>query len=107
MRDTLGPLEETVLLAVLHLGDHAYGVAIGDEIARRSARSVPRAAIYVALRRLEDKGLVASRLDRSVAADRRTRRLARVTPAGLQVLRASRRALNRMWAGLERIAEES
>ena len=37
-----------------------YGVPIVDEIERRTGRSVSRAAVYVTLRRLEQKGLLSS-----------------------------------------------
>ena len=61
MRDTLGEFEQMVLLAILHLGEDVYGVPIVDEIARRTGREVAPAAVYVTLRRLEEKGLVSSR----------------------------------------------
>ena len=60
MRDTLGEFEQMVLLAILHLGEDVYGVPIVDEIARRTGREVAPAAVYVTLRRLEEKGMLAS-----------------------------------------------
>jgi DNA-binding PadR family transcriptional regulator len=78
-----------------------------DEIARRSRRATPRAAVYVAMRRLEVKGFLRARTERVRESIRRPRRYASVTPAGLAALRASRRAMNRMWAGLESLILES
>ncbi len=60
MRDTLGEFEQMVLLAILRLGEDVYGVPIVDEIARRTGREVAPAAVYVTLRRLEEKGMLAS-----------------------------------------------
>lgn len=106
-RESLGDLEKSVLLAILHLGDGAYGVAIADEMARRSERVLPRAAIYVALRRLEAKRFVASRLESGRESAGRPRRLVRVTARGRAALTASQRVMNRMWAGLEWLVAES
>ena len=52
----IGEFEQMVLLAIAHLRDEAYGIPIVEEIERRTGRSVARAAVYVTLRRLEDKG---------------------------------------------------
>ena len=60
-----GDFEQLVLLALVRLGDQAYGVSIHDEIVRRAQRDVTIAAVYKTLERLEDKGLAASRLWRS------------------------------------------
>ena len=55
----LGEFEQLVLLAIVHLRGEAYGIPIVEEIERRTGRSVARAAVYVTLRRLEEKGFVA------------------------------------------------
>ena len=87
-RPNLGEFEQLVLLAILRLAaageEDVYGVPIVDEIERRTARSVSRVAVYVALRRLEQKG-----------------RRVKVTRAGLQALRESRQAMDQMWRGLD------
>ena len=57
-REALGEFEHMVLLAILHLGDGVYGVPIVDEIQRRTGRTVAPAAVYITLRRLEQKGLL-------------------------------------------------
>ena len=56
----LGEFEQLVLLAIVHLQGEAYGIPIVEEIERRTGRSVARAAVYVTLRRLEEKGFVSS-----------------------------------------------
>ena len=102
MRDTLGEFEQMVLLAILHLGEDVYGVPIVDEIARRTGREVAPAAVYVTLRRLEEKAMLASWMGESTGErGGKARRHVRVTGAGLESLRASRKALDSMWRGLD------
>ncbi|HXV60000.1 MAG TPA: PadR family transcriptional regulator [Vicinamibacteria bacterium] len=105
-RDTLGEFEQVVLLACLQLGDGAYTVPVIDEIEARTGRSVSHAAVYVALQRLESKGLVRSRLAESTAErGGRAKRYFRVTPRAIERLRQSREILLNMWRGLESIAK--
>jgi DNA-binding PadR family transcriptional regulator len=98
----LGDFEQLVLLAVLHLGEDAYGVRIVDAIEERTGRTVSRSSLYVTFDRLEAKGLLKSEL-RAGGATRggKLRRYVVVTEAGLAVLRESREALLGMWRGLE------
>jgi DNA-binding PadR family transcriptional regulator len=97
----LGELEQVVMLAALRLGDEGYGVSIRDAISRSTGRELTLGTIHKTLVRLEEKGLVASRMGDSAPhrGGRRKRHYA-VTPAGLKVLRASISALRRMAAGL-------
>lgn len=105
-RQSLGEFEQLVLLAILHLSqqgeDDVYGVPIADEIERRSGRLASRVAVYVALRRLEQKGLVHTWMGDSVAErGGKARRCVRVTPTGLLALQDARSAVEQMWAGLD------
>jgi DNA-binding PadR family transcriptional regulator len=61
-RDSLGDVEHLVLVALLRLNGESYAVPIMREIRQRTSRDVARAAVYIALRRLEAKGLVSSRV---------------------------------------------
>ncbi len=98
----LGEFEQMVLLAILHLEGEAYGVPIVDEIRRRTGRSVSRAAVYVTLRRLEQKGLLSSRMsDPTPERGGKARRCVKLKPAAVRLLRGSRRALDGMWKGLD------
>jgi PadR family transcriptional regulator PadR len=104
----LGEFEQMVLLAVLHVGREAYGVPIVDEIERRTGRSVSRAAVYVTLRRLEERGLVTSWMGEPTGErGGKARRHVRVEPEGLAHLRESRRAMDRMWGDLDPAILES
>jgi DNA-binding PadR family transcriptional regulator len=103
-RESLGEFEQLVLLAVLHLADSGdvYGVPIVEEIERRTDRHVSRAAVYIALRRLEHKGFVATWMSEPThERGGKARRCVRVTPSGLQALRDTRLAFDQMWRGLD------
>jgi DNA-binding PadR family transcriptional regulator len=105
-RESLGEFEQLVLLAILHLSaageDDVYGVTIVDEIERRSGRSASRVAVYIALRRLEQKGLVNTWMGDPVAErGGKARRCVKVTRTGLTALRESRHAIEQMWRGLD------
>jgi PadR family transcriptional regulator len=51
-----------VLLALIRLGDEAYGVPIADAIAESSGREVAQGSVYITLDRLSRKGFVTSRM---------------------------------------------
>lgn len=107
-RTYLGEFEHLVLLAILRLGDEAYGPAILDELEKRTGRSPSPGSMYVTLDRLEEKGLLRSRLG-DADGDRggRPRRYVSVTAHGVRELRASRAALLKLWRGLEGVLENS
>jgi PadR family transcriptional regulator PadR len=99
------PINETeqyVLLALARLGDDAYGVTIRREITRRSGAEVSIAAVYAALSRLEERRLTEAWLSDPVSKrGGRARKHFRLTPEGVEALTASRRAMDRMWEGLD------
>ena len=111
-RDTLGEFEQLVLLSILQLAaagdDEVYGVPIVDEIERRTSRAVSRVAVYIALRRLEHRGLVKTWMgDPTAERGGKARRCVKVTRTGLQALRDSRHALEQMWRGLDARLEKN
>src|SRR3982751_5630411 len=98
VRSDLGDMEHLVLLAVLRLGTDAYGIPILEEVSARSGREVSRATVYVALKRLEQKGLVTSRLGESTPErGGRAKRFFKIKPAGLKALRESREMFLSLW----------
>ena len=102
MPQGLGEFEQMVLLAILHVEGETYGVPIVEEIERRTGRSVSRAAVYVTLRRLEKRGLLTSWMsDPTGERGGKARRCVRVEPEGVELLRESRRAMDRMWDDLD------
>ena len=100
--DILGEFELYILAALERLGDDAYGVTIRDEIERRTGRVASFGAVYATLERLGRKGFVSFRIsDPEPVQGGRAKKHARLTPAGLRVLRSSVRALDRMLEGLD------
>jgi PadR family transcriptional regulator, regulatory protein PadR len=103
-RERLGEFEQIVMLAILRLGDEAYGVPIRLEIQERTGRAVTVGALYRTLDRLEHKGYVSSAFsDPTPERGGRSKRYFKVKPVGLRTLRASHEALTAMWDGLERV----
>lgn len=105
-RDTLGEFEQLVLLACIRLRSGAYTVAIIEELEQRAGRSVSHASVYVALKRLETKGLVRSALGEArPERGGKPRRYFSVQAEAIPMLRAGRDALINMWSGLEPIEQ--
>jgi DNA-binding PadR family transcriptional regulator len=102
MGTILGEFEQLVLLALLRLGEAAYGVTVLEEIERRSGQAVSAGTVYRALLRLESKGLVES-WEGEPTAERggRRKRHYRVLAEGRVVLAQSLAVLGRMAEGLE------
>jgi len=97
----LGELEQLILLAILRLGDEAYGVTIRAELADRAGRTIAPGALYTALERLEGKGLIVSRMsDPTPQRGGRSKRLVTVTAAGRKALTRSVHAFERLLDGL-------
>jgi PadR family transcriptional regulator, regulatory protein PadR len=98
----LGEFEQMVLLAIARLEGEAYGVPIVEDIERRTGRSVARAAVYITLRRLEEKGFVSSWMsDPTPERGGKGRRCVKLEAEGVRALREARRAAERMWQGLD------
>jgi DNA-binding PadR family transcriptional regulator len=101
-RETTGELEQLVLLALMKLGDEAYGATVRRELSRAAKRDVSLSTVYVTLMRLEEKGLVASWLgEPSGRRGGKAKRHFRIEAAGRRVAREARDVLLRMWEGIE------
>ena len=101
-RTGLGEFEHQVLLAILRLGGEAYSVPIVGELQDRAHRTVATAAVYVALRRLEKRGFLTSRLESPEESGAPyPRRYFAITEAAMEPLKDSRRSLLSLWEGLE------
>ncbi len=101
----LGEFEELVLLIVAVLYDNAYGVAIQEEIARRSGRKVTISTVHSALHRLNKKGYVTSQYGEATAKRGGRRKLLfLVSPAGEKALSLSRSLRNDLWDAIPELA---
>jgi PadR family transcriptional regulator len=100
--DHLGAFEQAVLLAVVRLGEDAYGRAILKEVQSRLARDVAAGAVHATLERLERKKVVSSRLGPGTPVrGGRARRFYRLQPEGLRALNDARAAIDSLWHGLK------
>lgn len=103
-RDGLGSVELMVLLAVLRLGEDAYGVPIAREIGQATGRDPLMGSIYATLERLEQKGLVVSRLGEPTAErGGRAKRYFRITATGLREARDAQAALKHLMRGVPQL----
>jgi DNA-binding PadR family transcriptional regulator len=98
----LGELELLVLVAVLRLGDEAYGISIRREIEVQANRTVAIGSLYATTARLERKGLLRTwESEPEPVRGGRARRYFELTPAGNRALRQTAAVLSRMMSGLE------
>ncbi len=103
----LGEFEELVLLTVGILYQDAYGLAIKDELERKSGRTVMISSVHKALVRLEDKGFLTSHMG-GAKEERggREKRLYELTQSGIKVLNQTKDLRNNMWDHVPRIVWE-
>lgn len=99
-RTSLGEFEHQVMLALLRLGRKAHTAPIVLELEEQTQRPVKSAAVYIVLRRLEEKGLIRSSMTTD-GDDARERRVFQLTPKGKRSLRDARATYLRLWRGLE------
>ena len=102
MDHNLGEFELLVLIALVRLGDEAYGVSVQREIASRSGREASFAAVYTTLSRLENKGFVHS-FHGAPTPERggRSKKNFKLTSAGRSTLQRNLRAIRSMTQGLD------
>jgi DNA-binding PadR family transcriptional regulator len=90
-----------VMLAVLRVRDEAYGVPIARAIEQHTGRSVTLAAVYLALDRLREHGLVACRLgEPTPERGGRAKKFFTITAHGLRAIRRTQRAFVALWQGI-------
>ncbi|MFW6079287.1 MAG: PadR family transcriptional regulator [Gemmatimonadota bacterium] len=98
----LGELEQMILWAVLRLDGSGYGPLILGELEERADRAVSPGALYATLDRLEEKGMLRSRLGRpEPGRGGRPKRYVEVTAEGRVALERTRAAWRSLWDGLD------
>jgi PadR family transcriptional regulator len=103
---TLGDFEQLVLLALVRLGPDAYGATVRREIEERAGSEVGISAVYTTLERLEQKGLVRSRIGAPTSQrGGRRRKHFDLRPQGARALKAAYKAFAGMTADLEQRLE--
>jgi DNA-binding PadR family transcriptional regulator len=107
-REALGEFEHHVMLVLLRLGGRGYSAPIVLEMEEQTGRSVSPAAVFVALRRLEQLGyLKSAKREAKPGEGGRGRRMFEVTPVAVEKLKESRQTFERLWGGLDPLAERS
>jgi DNA-binding PadR family transcriptional regulator len=105
-RDALGSFELTVMLAVIRLGNDAYGVPISNLIEETTGRELLMGSVYAALERLAAKGFVSSEVgEPTPERGGRAKRYFRVTAKGLQQVRDTRSTFVKLWRGIPALQE--
>ena len=103
-RRLLTDFEIMILLAIIRIGEEAYGVPIAREIETTTGRVVQLPAVYAALDRLEEQRLVESRLGEATPQrGGRAKKYFSLTAAGLGSVRDTRRALTALWSRLPQL----
>jgi DNA-binding PadR family transcriptional regulator len=104
MTPTLSNFELMVMLAIIRIGDDAYGVSISNEIEETTGGEVLLGSVYDALTRLEDKGLISSALGEATAErGGRAKRHFRATSKGIRLVRDTQQSLMKLWKGLPQL----
>lgn len=99
--EVLSRAEEILLLAVLRLGDNAYGVSIAKEIGRRTGKPMKLGALWVSLDIAHQKGLVSKRTGEPTPQRGGRRKIFyRLTPEGYEALENARELSRALWHGL-------
>jgi len=102
---SIGEFEEIVMLTILILQEEAYGVSIKLEIENRLDRKVSLGAMRSALDRLEEKGMLQSRMGEATAVrGGKRKRFFKVTNSGQIALRDVRDARQKLWNAIPDIA---
>ena len=103
-RQHLTDFELMILLAILRIGDEAYGVPIAKELEQTAKRTVLLGAIYTCLDRLEENGLVTSSFgDPTPERGGRAKRFFTVTGKGLKAVKETQRAFTALWSGIPQL----
>ena len=101
---TLSNFELMVMLAIIRIGDDAYGVSISNEIEETTGTEVLLGSVYDALARLEEKGLITSAMGEATPErGGRAKRHFRTTSRGLRVVRETQQSLMKLWRGLPQL----
>lgn len=100
--NSLGELQELVLLVIGNLNTEAYGLAIKKFIRDKLGRPISISAVHATLQRLGKKGLVTSEYDKTSTNERggRPKLVFSITAHGAKTLEEVREIRNQLWNGM-------
>jgi len=102
--NAISNFELMVLLALIRLGDEAYGVPISEEIEEHSGHDVALGSVYAGLERLQQRGFVSSSVgDPTPERGGRAKKYFRITAKGMKVVRETQQTLTSLWKGLAKL----
>lgn len=98
MNQSLGNLEETVLLIVAVMPEEAYGYTVSEAYFQHMSNRISISAVHTVLKRLEKKGFIASKMG-GATAERggRRKRIFEVTKVGLSTLEQIQSNRMKLW----------
>jgi len=102
----LGQFEHQVLLSILRRGSESYSVEIVLELEEHTGQEVATAKVFVALKRLKSKGLLADRMVDPGDNGGHARRYFQLTDEAIEAMRASRQSYLNLWDGVESHLDE-
>jgi DNA-binding PadR family transcriptional regulator len=101
----LGEFEELVLLTIASLVTEAYSVAICDELLKHTGREAKLGVVHAVLHRLEEKGLVKSKLGEATSTrGGKRKRYYSVTSAGKASLIKAKEVRDALWSTIPDLA---
>ena len=103
MNSNLGHLEETVLLLVM-IKEEAYGVSVAEAYQQQNGQSISIPAIHTVLKRLEQKGLVKSKMGEATAErGGRRKRIYQATPYGFTIIEEIKKNRISLWSRIPKL----
>ncbi|WP_276374783.1 PadR family transcriptional regulator [Chryseolinea sp. H1M3-3] len=95
----IGEFEELVLLTIAALVNDAYSVAICDELEKNTGRAAKLGVVHAVLNRLEEKGLVKSKLGEATSMrGGKRKRFYSITNGGKAALIKSKELRDELWS---------
>lgn len=96
--NSLGYLEETILLLVMTMEEDAYGFTVSEAYRQHTGKSISISAVHTVLSRLEKKGLITSEMGgASEIRGGRRKRIFQPTSFGHEVIREIRLSREKLW----------
>jgi PadR family transcriptional regulator PadR len=106
MKD-ISKAEEMVLLAILRLGDEAYGVSIRKRIHKDAGKDYTYGTLYGLLRQMDQKGYIRkSKGEPLPKKGGRGKSFFKLTPAGIRALKEAAELHRRVWKDLSELSFE-
>ena len=98
-KENLGSFEEILLTLVAALNEDAYGAYIANELESRLRKKINLSAVHITLYRLEDKGLIKSKMGGSTnERGGRKKRIYSVTNSGMALLKDLKETRIGLWS---------